>query len=248
MTGMEPIAHIHTDLPQKFGIPRNSFLAPHLQGRIVFEPEFASNAAVAGLESFSHLWLLWRFENGTPGGTAKDIAVDAKTQDKAGTNAKWSKTVRPPRLGGAERVGVFATRSPFRPNPIGLTCVKLDRVELTDNGPIIYVLGADLRDGTPIYDIKPYIPFADCHSDATGGWIEDSPWQELNVEFPQTLQDKVPSTKLPGLIEVLRQDPRRAGSKHEPDRVYHLAYAGLNIAFTVDGAQLTVTAVTEAQD
>lgn len=132
MTGMEPIAHIHTDLPQKFGIPRNSFLAPHLQGRIVFEPEFASNAAVEGLDSFSHLWLLWCFENGTPGGTAKDIAADAKTQDRSGTNAKWSKTVRPPRLGGAERVGVFATRSPFRPNPIGLTCVKLSRVELTD--------------------------------------------------------------------------------------------------------------------
>lgn len=141
MTGMEPIARIHTDLPQKFGIPRNSFLAPHLQGRIFFEPEFASNAAVEGLDSFSHLWLLWRFENGTPGGTAKDIAVDAKTQDRSGTNAKWSKTVRPPRLGGAERVGVFATRSPFRPNPIGLTCVKLDRVELTDDGPIIHVLG-----------------------------------------------------------------------------------------------------------
>ena len=158
MTGMEPIAHIHTDLPQKFGIPRNSFLAPHLQGRIVFEPEFASNAAVEGLDSFSYLWLLWRFENGTPGGTAKDIAADAKTQDRSGTNAKWSKTVRPPRLGGAERVGVFATRSPFRPNPIGLTCVKLNRVELTDDGPIIHVLGADLRDGTPIYDIKPYIP------------------------------------------------------------------------------------------
>lgn len=156
--------------------------------------------------------------------------------------------MRPPRLGGAERVGVFATRSPFRPNPIGLTCVKLDRVELTADGPVIHVLGADLRDGTPIYDIKPYIPFADCHPDATGGWIEDAPWQELNVEFPQTLQGKVPSTKLPGLIEVLRQDPRRAGSKHEPDCVYHLAYAGLNIAFTVDGTQLTVTAVTEAQD
>ena len=177
MTGMEPIAHIHTDLPQKFGIPRNSFLAPHLQGRIVFEPEFASNAAVEGLDSFSHLWLLWRFENGTPGGTAKDIAADAKTQDRSGTNVKWSKTVRPPRLGGAERVGVFATRSPFRPNPIGLTCVKLSRVERTDDGPIIHVLGADLRDGTPIYDIKPYIPFADCHPDATGGWIEGAPWQ-----------------------------------------------------------------------
>lgn len=156
--------------------------------------------------------------------------------------------MRPPRLGGAERVGVFATRSPFRPNPIGLTCVKLDRVELTADGPVIHVLGADLRDGTPIYDIKPYIPFADCHLDATGGWIEDAPWQELDVEFPQALQDKVPPTKLPGLVEVLRQDPRRAGSKHEPNRIYHLGYAGLDISFTVDGAQLAVTAVNDAQD
>lgn len=155
--------------------------------------------------------------------------------------------MRPPRLGGAERVGVFATRSPFRPNPIGLTCVRLDRVELTDNGPIIHVLGADLRDGTPIYDIKPYIPFADCHPDATGGWIEDTPWQELDVEFPQALQDTVPPAKLSGLIEVLCQDPRRAGSKHEPDRVYHLAYAGLDISFAVDGAQLSVVDVSKAQ-
>lgn len=113
--------------------------------------------------------------------------------------------MRPPRLGGAEHVGVFATRSPFRPNPIGLTCVKLSRVELTGDGPIIHVLGADLRDGTPIYDIKPYIPFADCHQDAAGGWIEDAPWQELDADFPQTLQDMVPPAKLPGLIEVLRQ-------------------------------------------
>ena len=155
--------------------------------------------------------------------------------------------MRPPRLGGAERVGVFATRSPFRPNPIGLTCVKLDRVELTDDGPIIHVLGADLRDGTPIYDIKPYIPFADCHPDATGGWIEDAPWQELDVEFPQALQDMVPPTKLPGLVEVLRQDPRRAGSKHEPNRVYHLAFAELDISFTVDETQLTVVAVNDAR-
>lgn len=155
MTGMEPIAHIHTDLPQKFGIPRNSFLAPHLQGRIVFEPEFASNAAVEGLDSFSHLWLLWCFENGTPGGTAKDIAADAKTQDRSGTNAKWSKTVRPPRLGGAERVGVFATRSPFRPNPIGLTCVKLSRVELTDDGPIIHILGPTCATARPSTTSSP---------------------------------------------------------------------------------------------
>ena len=297
---MKPIAHIHTDLPQKFGIPRNSFLAPHLQGRIVFEPEYALNSAVAGIDSFSHLWLLWRFENGEPGGGATDVTGDARTSAAGGSGAgapdtaseetpdnrgdestilphsttneqeaegsavakkviknaddetpaaaspkpaRWSLTVRPPRLGGAERVGVFATRSPFRPNPIGLTCVKLDRVELTDAGPVIHVLGADLRDGTPIYDIKPYIPFADCHPDACGGWIEDAPWHELDVDFPEQLQAEVPAGKLPGLTEVLCQDPRRAGSKHEPTRVYHLAYAGLDVAFTVDGDVLHVVCV-----
>lgn len=250
---MKPIAHIHTDLPQKFGIPRNSFLAPHLQGRIVFEPEYALNSAVAGIDSFSHLWLLWRFENGEPGGGAADVAgarAAAATGERAPAPAtaspkpaRWSPTVRPPRLGGAERVGVFATRSPFRPNPIGLTCVKLDHVELTDAGPIIHVLGADLRDGTPIYDIKPYIPFADCHPDACGGWIEDAPWHELDVDFPEQLQAEVPAGKLAGLTEVLRQDPRRAGSKHEPTRVYHLAYAGLDVAFTVDGDVLHVVCV-----
>lgn len=297
---MKPIAHIHTDLPQKFGIPRNSFLAPHLQGCIVFEPEYALNSAVAGIDSFSHLWLLWRFENGEPGGGAADVAGDAREGTTGGTKTgapdtaseetpdnrgdestilphsttneqeaegsavakkviknaddetpattspkptRWSPTVRPPRLGGAERVGVFATRSPFRPNPIGLTCVKLDRVELTDAGPIIHVLGADLRDGTPIYDIKPYIPFADCHPDACGGWIEDAPWHELDVDFPEQLQAEVPDGKLPGLTEVLRQDPRRAGSKYEPTRIYHLAYAGLDVAFTVDGDVLHVVCV-----
>ena len=240
---MQPIAHIHTDLPQKFGIPRNSFLAPHLQGRIMFEPEFALASAVAGLDEFTHLWLLWQFENGTPGGTAADIAADAATADKRGTNTNWSPTVRPPRLGGFERKGVFATRSPFRPNPIGLTCVKLDHVELTGDGPVIHVLGADLRDGTPILDIKPYIPFADCHPEATGGWIEDAPWQELEVDFPDELRVRIEPAKLPGLIEVLRQDPRRAGSKHEPERVYHLAYAQHDVAFTVDGAELRVVDV-----
>ena len=261
---MKPIAHIHTDLPQKFGIPRNSFLAPHLQGRIVFEPEYALNSAVTGIDSFSHLWLLWRFENGEPGGGVADVAGDARAAAAAGEReaaayraaasrcapaaaapkpARWSPTVRPPRLGGAERVGVFATRSPFRPNPIGLTCVKLDRVELTDTGPVIHVLGADLRDGTPIYDIKPYIPFADCHPDACGGWIEDAPWHELDVDFPKQLQAEVPTGKLAGLTEVLRQDPRRAGSKYEPTRVYHLAYAGLDVAFTVDGDVLNVVCV-----
>ena len=229
---IHPIAHIRTDFTDKFGIPRQSGLVPELTARIVFEPEYRDPNALVGIEGYDRLWLIWQFST-----VAAEYAA----------GKSWRPTVRPPRLGGAERVGVFATRSPFRPNPIGLTCVRLDRVELTDNGPIIHVLGADLRDGTPIYDIKPYIPFADCHPDATGGWIEDTPWQELDVEFPQALQDKVPPAKLPGLIEVLRQDPRRAGSKHEPDRVYHLAYAGLDISFTVDGAQLSVVDVSQAQ-
>lgn len=237
---MKPIAHIHTDLPQKFGIPRNSFLAPHLQACIIFEPEFSFNSAVQGLDGFTHIWLLWEFENGTPGGTATDIAEDASKAEKHGTNAKWSPTVRPPRLGGSERMGVFATRSPFRPNPIGLTCVKLDHIELTESGPIIHVTGADLRDGTPIYDIKPYIPFADCHPEAKGGFIDKVPWQELEVTCSAELLDTLPEEKREGLLEVLRQDPRRAGSKHEPDRVYHLAYANHDVAFTVDGTMLYV--------
>ena len=291
---MKPIAHIRTDLPQKFGIPRNSFLAPHLQGRIIFEPEFALDAAVAGLEGFSHLWLIWQFENGLPGGTASDIELDAKAakapatgaakaedvasdaavcnapaqaanivsepgaHDKAQAPAQaagqqkhrdtlWSPTVRPPRLGGVERVGVFATRSPFRPNPLGLTCVKLDHIEHAENGPIIHILGADLRDNTPIFDIKPYIPFADCHPEATGGFIDETPWNELDVVFPDELREKVPAEKQAGLIEVLHQDPRRAGSKHEPTRMYHLAYAGLDVSFTVDWETLFVVAIDSAE-
>ncbi len=288
---MKPVAHMYTDMPQKFGIPRNSFVAPHLQGRIVFEPEFAVNAAVDGLEEFTHLWVLWQFENGNPGGTAAEVpayvqggevegsaiepssatsapavktgaATKATKSVKTGAAAapapatfatpappvpaaktKWSPTVRPPRLGGSKRKGVFATRSPFRPNPIGLTCVTLDHIELTEAGPIIYVLGADLRDGTPIFDIKPYIPYADSHPEATGGWIERAPWKELEVAFPEHLQARIEPAKLAGLFEVLRQDPRRAGSKHEPDRIYRMAYAGRDVAFKVDGDTLTVVDV-----
>ena len=221
-SGLDIIARIETPFAEKFGVPRQSGIADS-PGRIVFEKPFRDVDAVRGLEGFSHIWLIWQFDR-------------AQRQS-------WSPTVRPPRLGGNERVGVFATRSPFRPNPIGLTCVKLDHVELTDAGPIIHVLGADLRDGTPIYDIKPYIPFADCHPDACGGWIEDAPWHELDVDFPEQLQAEVPAGKLAGLTEVLRQDPRRAGSKHEPTRVYHLAYAGLDVAFTVDGDVLHVVCV-----
>ena len=226
---MKVIARIHSDFPEKFGIPRQSGLVEELRGEIIFTPEYRNPDALRGLEDFSHIWLVWQFS-----GAVRE---------------SWSPTVRPPRLGGNTRMGVFATRSPFRPNPLGLSSVRLEAIEhRPEVGPVLIVRGADLMDGTPIYDIKPYVPFADCHPDATGGWIEDAPWQELDVEFPQALQDMVPPAKISGLVEVLRQDPRRAGSKHEPNRVYHLAYAGLDISFTVDETQLTVVAVNDAQD
>ena len=236
---MKPIAHIRTDLPQKFGIPRNSFLAPHLQGRIVFEPEFALNSAVAGLDGFSHAWLLWEFENGTPGGTAQDIAADTATDDKSGTNTKWSPTVRPPRLGGSERMGVFATRSPFRPNPIGLTCVKIDHVELTDDGPIIHVLGADLRDGTPIFDIKPYLPYVDAHPDARGGFTDTTKFYTLQVQAEPEVLEQIPADKRDALLGVLRSDPRPS-YQHDPERLYGLSFGGVEVKFKVDGDVLTV--------
>lgn len=247
---MKPIAHIRTDLPQKFGIPRNSFLAPHLQGRIVFEPEYAKPAAVKGLEGFSHIWLIWEFQNGATGGTATDVSHDTANavsdQSPAEQDApSWSPTVRPPRLGGAQRVGVFATRSPFRPNPLGLSCAKLERVAIEDDQPVLYVSGADLRDMTPIYDIKPYIPFADCHPEAHAGFVEEVAWKELQVNLPETLASKIPENKREGLVEVLRQDPRRAGSKHEPDRIYHLAYAGFDVSFRVDDSLLEVVNISQ---
>lgn len=223
---IHPIAVFRSPFKSKFGVPRQSGLVEDLQGRIVLLDAYADSESLRGLDDFDYLWLLWGFSANRH------------------QSATFQPTVRPPRLGGNERMGVFATRSPYRPNGLGLSSVRILAVEGTE----IIVAGADLMDGTPIYDIKPYIPFADCHPDATGGWIEDAPWQELDVELPQTLQDMVAPAKLPGLVEVLRQDPRRAGSKHEPNRVYHLAYAGLDVSFTVDGTRLTVVAVNEAQD
>lgn len=239
---MKPIAHIRTDLPQKFGIPRNSFLAPHLRGRIVFEPEYALESAVAGIESFSHLWLIWQFENGVPGGTADDIAADYAASSRNGANARWSPTVRPPRLGGTERVGVFASRSPFRPNPLGLSCVKLNRVERTDAGPVLHVLGADLRDGTPILDIKPYIPYADCQPEATGGFTDTAGDFLLKVEFPPELLSMVPEDRREALIGVLRHDPRPSYQRNA-ERVYGMEFAGVNVRFRVEGDVLTVVEV-----
>ena len=250
MTGMEPIARIHTDLPQKFGIPRNSFLAPHLQGRIFFEPEFASNAAVEGLDSFSHLWLLWRFENGTPGGTAKDIAVDAKTQDRSGTNAKWSKTVRPPRLGGAERVGVFATRSPFRPNPIGMSLVELKGIRCQKDQVILELGSLDLVDGTPVVDIKPYLPFAEALPDASASYAQQAPLAGMNVSFtPEidaqllTLEKRYPHIKA-FIREVLAQDPRPAYRKEEQaGKTYAVWLLDFNVRWRVIASGFEVFAL-----
>ncbi len=186
---IRPIARIRTDFPTKFGIPRQAGLAAGLQGTVVFEPDYRQDEALRGLGSFSHIWLIWGFsENeGRP----------------------WSPTVRPPRLGGNVRMGVFATRSPFRPNPIGLSCVRLLKVEQDETlGPVLTVAGADLMDGTPIYDIKPYIPYADCHPDAKGGFTTKVDMKPLTIDFPAELLEKVPQEKREALIGVLEQDPR----------------------------------------
>ena len=217
---MKPIAHIHTDFPAKFGIPRQSGLVSSLSGVIVFTPEFRNPEALRGLEAYSHLWLIWQFSQALRAG--------------------WSATVRPPRLGGNRRMGVFATRSPFRPNPIGLSSVALEKIELqSPNGPLVYVLGADLMDNTPIYDIKPYLPFTDSHPDARAGFAEKTQAHALSVVFPEELLLKVPETKRCALTEILRQDPRPS-YQTDPHRVYGFCFAGLEIKFTVCGDVLTV--------
>lgn len=219
-----PIARIKTDFSQKFGIPRQSGIAPHLQGRIVFEPAFANPDALRGIEGFSHLWLIWEF--------------DGMNRPKT-----WQPTVRPPRLGGNERMGVFATRSPNRPNSLGLSVVKLERVEMaTAEGPVLHVLGADLRNDTPIYDIKPYLPYADAIPDATGGFTDSEPRRQVAVVFPEDKLEAVPLEKREALVEVLRQDPRPQ-YHDDPERVYAMAFAGLDVRFVVAGDALTVIAV-----
>lgn len=233
---MYVIAHIHTDFPQKFGIPRQSGIAKSCQATITFEPEYADNDAVRGLEGFSHIWLIWQFEE-TEGRGAH--------RQGAGADGKrgWSPTVRPPRLGGKKRLGVFATRSPFRPNAIGLSSVKLERVELTDEGPVLHVSGADLRDNTPIFDIKPYLPYTDCHADATGGFAEEARRDAyVEVDFPQELLDLVDPEKQEALLDVLAQDPRPA-SQDVPGKEYRLAFSKWDISFTVDKDILHVSAV-----
>ncbi|MCD8367547.1 MAG: tRNA (N6-threonylcarbamoyladenosine(37)-N6)-methyltransferase TrmO [Clostridiales bacterium] len=223
---MRIIAHIHTDFATKFGVPRQSGLVPALQARIVFTPEYRVAEAVRGLEGFSHIWLIWQFSQAVREG--------------------WSPTVRPPRLGGNTRMGVFATRSPFRPNAIGLSCVRLERVEPdTPEGPVLYVSGADLMDGTPIFDIKPYLPYADCQPDAVGGFAAQ-PWErELTVDFPPELLEELPPEKREALVGVLAQDPRPSYQKDEA-RVYGFTFAGYEVRFTVADGVLTVREVKPA--
>lgn len=215
---LRPIARIHTEFSEKFGIPRQSGLVEELSARIVLEPAYRVREALRGIEGFSHLWLLWQF-----------------TESRG-----WSPTVRPPRLGGNQRVGVFATRSPFRPNPIGLSCVKLDRVDWdAPNGPVLVVRGADLLDGTPLFDIKPYVPLADCRPEAVGGFSDLHREDRLTVDFPERLLAQVPKEKRAALLGVLSQDPRPS-YQHDPQRVYGMAFAGLEVKFTVAGETLQV--------
>ena len=217
------IARIRSEFPEKFGIPRQSGLVEDLSATIVFEPEFRNPDALRGLEGFSHLWLIWQFSQ-------------AVRED-------WSPTVRPPRLGGNERMGVFATRSPFRPNPIGLSCVKLRGVEINPElGPVIHVAGADLMDGTPIYDIKPYLPYADCKPEAVGGFASQPKQATLTVNCPEPLLTRFPADHRAALLGVLAQDPRPSYHS-DPERVYGLAFAGFNVQFTVKEDTLTVHSI-----
>lgn len=220
---MKVIARIHSDFPTKFGIPRQSGVVEALRARIVFEPEYRNPDALRGMEGFSHLWLIWQFSRAV--------------------RESWSPTVRPPRLGGNTRVGVFATRSPFRPNAIGLSCVKLEGVEpRTPEGPVIWVSGADLMDGTPILDIKPYVPYADSRPEAKEGFTS-SGWERLlEVEFPTPLLERVPERLREALVGVLANDPRPPYQR-DPDRVYGLPFGGLEVRFSVDGERLTVREV-----
>ena len=222
---IRPIAHIRSDLRERFGIPRQAGLAPDLTARIVFEEAFRKVEAVKGMESFSHLWLIWGFSE-----TGIDMTEDP---------VRWSPLVTPPRLGGKVRAGVFATRSPYRPNSLGLSCVRLLRIDLScEDAPVLMVGGADLLDGTPIYDIKPYVPYADCHPEASGGFAV-SEKQSLQVIFPDTLLEKIPPEKPAAVLQILQQDPRGSYEK-QPGYVYGLHFADCDIRFTVENGVLTV--------
>ena len=227
MIPMEIIATIRSDFPTKFGIPRQSGLVEELRATVVFEPEYRNPDALRGLEDFSHLWLIWQFSE-----AVRD---------------KWSPTVRPPRLGGNTRMGVFATRSPFRPNPIGLSCVRLEGIRREPElGHVLEVSGADLMDGTPILDIKPYIPYADCHPDALGGFAAVPAGESLTVEIPPELLERIPAQRREALRGVLAQDPR-PHYQNDPNRVYGFPFAGMEVRFTVEGKILRVRDILPAK-
>ena len=215
---IKPIAHVRSDFSSKFGIPRQAGIVEELESLLVFEPEYRDPEALRGIEGFSHLWLIWQFSENLRSG--------------------FSPTVRPPRLGGNERLGVFATRSPFRPNALGLSCVKLVAVERSEKeGMVLRLAGADLMDGTPVYDIKPYVPYADCHPEALSGFAADS-GATLKVRFAPGTQEKVPAEKLGALRGVLANDPRPRYQK-DPERIYAMDFAGFEVKFSVDGEELT---------
>ena len=220
---IQPIAHFESPFSTKFGIPRQSGLVPDLTGRIVFAPEYRQMDAVRGIDGFDYLWLVWEFS--------------------ANRDAEKSLTVRPPRLGGNQRMGVFATRSPFRPNNLGLSCVKFDRVENDPKlGPVIYVRGADLMDGTPIYDIKPYVAYADAHPEARSGFVDNTEWQPLQVELPDDLAAKVPADHIESLKATLAQDPRPR-YHDDPTRIYGMPFLNLDVRFKVADNVLTVVEI-----
>ena len=220
---IKPIARMRSDFPTKFGIPRQSGLVQELRSTIVFEPEYRNDDALRGIEDFSHLWIIWQFSEAV--------------------REEWSPTVRPPRLGGNTRMGVFATRSPFRPNNLALSCVKLLGVEKTEHfGTVLHVGGADLMDGTPIFDIKPYIPYSDCHGDAVGGFTDTAGDFLLEVIFPEDLLAKLPQDKREAAIGVLSHDPRPSYQR-KLGRIYGLTFAGFDIRFTVEDNTLSVVEV-----
>ena len=220
---MKVIAHIRSDFPTKFGIPHQSGRIQELKADIIFEPEYRNHEAFRGLEEYTHIWLIWEFSQAV--------------------RKEWSPTVRPPRLGGNVRMGVFATRSPFRPNPIGLSSVRLENVELSEKyGPVLHVSGADLMDGTPIYDIKPYLAYVDSHPEAAGGFTDQIQDHKLKVEFPEELLKKIPVEKREALLAVLANDPR-PGYQKDPERKYGMSFGSWDIHFKVDGEQLQVLEV-----
>ena len=223
---MQVIARVHSDFSSKFGVPRQSGLVDALEATVVFEPEYRNADALRGMEGFSHLWLIWVF--------------DQAVRDT------WSPTVRPPRLGGNQRMGVFATRSPFRPNPIGLSSVQLKEIRQTEDGPVLVIRGADLMDGTPILDIKPYIPYADAHPDAIGGFAAVPAGETLQVVIPDACLKKIPENRREALRGVLAQDPR-PHYQQDPERIYGFGFAGMEIHFSVDGTVLTVREVCPEQ-